>query len=366
MAQKITLCFSGDVMTGRGVDQILPHPSSPVLYESYVKDARHYVELAEKVNGPIPRPVTYDYPWGDTLKHMKDADVRIINLETSITYSEAYVDKGINYRMHPKNIPCLTEADIDCCVLANNHVMDWGTAGLLETLETLKMVGIGYSGAGRDRTEASAPAIIEMGGNGRVLVFSFGCTSSGILQYWKATENSSGVNVLDDFSMETVERINQLVTTYKQPNDVVVASIHWGGNWGYEIPLTHRYFAYHLIDQAQIDIIHGHSSHHFLGIEVYKQKPILFGCGDLLNDYEGISGHESYKAQLGFLYFVEVTTTGELTSLQLVPTEIKKLHLKWPNKKDRRWMQKVLKRECKQFGAQVNLVDNGSFFLGWT
>lgn len=365
MAQKITLCFSGDVMTGRGVDQILSHPSNPVLYESYVKDARHYVQLAEKVNGPIHFPVSYNYLWGDALKPMKNADVRIINLETSITYSETYVDKGINYRMHPENIPCLTEADIDCCVLANNHVMDWGTAGLLETLETIKKVGIGYSGAGRDSTEASAPYSIEVVGKGRVLVFSFGCTSSGIPQRWKATKNNPGVNVLDDLSMETVERIKQLVTKYKQPNDVVVVSIHWGNNWGYEIPLAHRSFAYNLIDQAQVAIIHGHSSHHFLGIEVYKQKPIIYGCGDLLNDYEGISGHESYKAQLGFLYFVEVNGAGELISLQLMPTEVKKLQLKRPNKKERSWMKKVMNRECKQFGTEVNLADNGSFILGW-
>ncbi len=124
MDQELTLFLSGDVMTGRGIDQILPHSSNPILYESYGKDARHYVELAEQVNGPIDYPVADTYLWGDALKPMKDADVRIINLETSITYSENYIDKGINYRMHPTNTAILTAGKIDLVTLANNHILD--------------------------------------------------------------------------------------------------------------------------------------------------------------------------------------------------------------------------------------------------
>ncbi len=366
MDQGLTLFLSGDVMTGRGVDQILPHPSGPILYESYVKDARHYVELAEQVNGPIDRPVGYTYLWGDALELMRKADARIINLETSVTYSDHYMDKGINYRMHPENIPCLTVAHIDCCVLANNHVLDWGQEGLLETLETLEKVGIHHPGAGRDSNEAKAPAVIKVGGKGRVLVFSFGLTSSGIPRDWKATANAPGLNLLDNLSAETVKQISLQITNYKQPEDVVVASIHWGGNWGYEIPMAHREFAHNLIDLARVDVVHGHSSHHFLGIEVYKRKPIIYGCGDLLSDYEGISGHESYKAHLGFLYFVTFDfTNGHLVSLKLVPTEVKKLQLTQPDKKDRKWVQKVLNRECAQFGNKVKLENVNTLSLIW-
>ena len=49
----ITLFMGGDVMTGRGIDQVLPYPGDPRLYEPYVKDAKDYVVLAEVVNGPI-------------------------------------------------------------------------------------------------------------------------------------------------------------------------------------------------------------------------------------------------------------------------------------------------------------------------
>src|SRR5687768_12386434 len=118
-----TLFLCGDVMLGRGIDQILPHPGDPQLYESHVKSAATYVELAERTKGPIPKPVDFRYVWGDALAELQRAqpDARIINLETSITRSTDPAPKGINYKMSPDNTPCLTAADIDCCVLANNH-----------------------------------------------------------------------------------------------------------------------------------------------------------------------------------------------------------------------------------------------------
>ena len=133
--RPVTIFLCGDVMTGRGIDQILPHPSPPRIYEACVTDARTYVQLAEEVNGPIPRPVEFSYIWGDALAELRQAapDARIINLETSVTRSEQAWPKGINYRMHPDNIGCLTVAGIDVCVLANNHVLDYGYSGLIET-----------------------------------------------------------------------------------------------------------------------------------------------------------------------------------------------------------------------------------------
>lgn len=73
----------------------------------------------------------------------------------------------------------------------------------------------------------------------------------------------------------------------RRPGDRVVLSLHWCGNWGYEIAREHRDFAHAVIDEAGIDLLHGHSSHHPMGIELYHGKAILYGCGDFLNDYEG-------------------------------------------------------------------------------
>ena len=201
--QTITLFLCGDVMTGRGIDQILPNPVHPQIYEAYMTSARGYVKLAEKVNGPIPKPVDFPYIWGDALEELQitNPDARIINLETAVTIrSELWAGKGINYRMHPRNIPCITAAKIDCCVLANNHVLDWGYAGLTETLTTLASTNLKATGAGRNLLEAEAPAIIEVAGKGRVLVFGFGDESSGIPRLCEARSHRPGVNLLPDLS----------------------------------------------------------------------------------------------------------------------------------------------------------------------
>ena len=140
-------------MTGRGIDQALPHPVNPVLYEPYVRDAREYVHLAEKAHAPIPRPLSFDYIWGDALQELERAEVdfRIVNLETAVTSAETpWPGKGIHYRMHPQNIGCLSVAHISACALANNHVLDWGYDGLSETRLSLDAAGVAHSGAGND------------------------------------------------------------------------------------------------------------------------------------------------------------------------------------------------------------------------
>ncbi len=129
MAGAPVLFACGDVMTGRGVDQILPHPGGARLRERYVDDARAYVRLAEQVNGPILRPVSFAWPWGDALSIL-DAmapDVRLVNLETAVTRQADFAPgKAVHYRMSPRNLPCVAAARPDVCALANNHVLDFG------------------------------------------------------------------------------------------------------------------------------------------------------------------------------------------------------------------------------------------------
>ena len=223
----ITLFVCGDVMTGRGIDQILPHPSDPAIHEGYMKDPRGYVDLAEKVNGQIPRSVGPTYIWGETLEELERAapHLRIINLEMSITRSEDYwKGKGVHYRMHPENIDCITAAKVDVCSLANNHVLDWGYAGLRETLETLRRAQIEPIGAGKDRNEAESPVVVDMKGKGRLVLFAFGSPTSGIPLKWAASENKPGINMIREFSKDAVERIRKQVQQVKQNRDIVVLS----------------------------------------------------------------------------------------------------------------------------------------------
>jgi poly-gamma-glutamate capsule biosynthesis protein CapA/YwtB (metallophosphatase superfamily) len=207
-------------MTGRGVDQVLPHPGDPRIQEPQVRSAETYVQLAEQASGRIPRPVDFSYIWGDALQELasRRPGVRIVNFETTITRSDDYwKGKGIHYRMHPDNVPCITAAHIDCCVLANNHALDYGDAGLLETVDTLKTTGVRIAGAGRNLAEARAPAVIEVPSKGRVIVFGFGTETSGILPGWAATDDRPGVNFLTNLSDDTIDRIGDMVRSIKRP-----------------------------------------------------------------------------------------------------------------------------------------------------
>ncbi len=367
--RPIKIFLAGDVMTGRGIDQILPHPGDPVIYESYMKDARGYVKIAEEVNGPIGYPVSYSYIWGDALKEFSQEapDIRIINLETSVTRSDDYwKSKGINYRMHPGNIYSFTAAGIDVCSLANNHVMDWGYSGLLETLETIKQADIKIAGAGRDLFQARAPAMTEIPGKGRVIVFALGHGSSGIPSSWRATENRPGINLVRDLNTESLREIRDQIRTVKRKNDIIVVSIHWGSNWGYNIPRKHRNFAHGLIDEAGVDIIHGHSSHHVKAIEVYRHKLILYGCGDFLNDYEGISGHEEFRGDLALMYFATVDpTTGKLLALHMTPTRTRRFQITRASRNDAVWLTDTLNKEGISFGVQIKLTKDNRLRLKW-
>lgn len=327
-----------------------------------MRSAAGYVELAEQINGPIPKPVDFAYIWGDALDELERLrpDARIINQETAITASDDYWrGKGINYRMHPENVPCLSAAGLDCCTLANNHVLDWSHAGLIDTLETLRTARIASAGAGRNIREAEAPAVLEIAGKGRVLVFAFGSDTSGIPWEWAATENRPGVNLLPDLTESTARRIGARVHEVKRPGDIVVASIHWGGNWGYAIPREQGAFAHALIDTAGVDIVHGHSSHHPKGIEVHDGRPIFYGCGDFLNDYEGISGYEVFRDDLALMYFVSMNpSTGRLAGLRMCPMQIRRFRANRASRQDAVWLRDTLNREGLGLGTQVTLHEN--------
>jgi poly-gamma-glutamate synthesis protein (capsule biosynthesis protein) len=361
----VTLFLCGDVMTARGIDQVLPHPGDPELREPVATSARQYVALAEQASGPIPRPVDFAYPWGAALQELERVrpDVRIVNLETSVTRSGAWADKSIHYRMHPENVPVLTAAGIDCCVLANNHVLDLGPGGLVETLDTLQRAGLATSGAGRDRAEAEAPAILDLGAGRRVLIFSFGSVTSGIPREWSAAEDAPGISLLEGTDVRSIAARVQAI---RRPGDLVVASIHWGGNWGYEIPDRQRSLAHALVEQAGVDLLHGHSSHHFKAVELHQGRPILYGCGDFLNDYEGIGGREAFRAELALMYFATLDVAArKLERLEVVPLRIVRLRLERPSPEDARWVRERLDRECRRFGVRVGPNPAGGLDLTW-
>lgn len=360
----VTVFVSGDVMTGRGVDQILPHPGDPRLWEPSVRDARAYVEMAEQVNGPIPWPVDACWPWGDALQMLDEVspDVRLINLETSVTRSDdAVAGKPVCYRMSPDNVGSVAAARPDACVLANNHVLDFGYRGLVETLDTLTAAGTRPVGAGRDADEAARPATVTVDGGHRVAVFSFGHRSSGIPDSWAATRGGGGVALLPDLSDATADAVAHRMAQHGA--DITVASVHWGSNWGYEVPADHVRFGHRLVDGG-VDVVHGHSSHHPRPVEVYRGGLILYGCGDLVDDYEGIGGHERYRDDLRLLYFASLEpATGRLSRLAMVPLQVYRMRLRHPSAADSEWLRGTVDRISRPFGSRVDLGADGMLHL---
>lgn len=358
---ELTLFFCGDVMTGRGVDQILIHPSHPDLHEGYLQSALDYVRLAEERYGPISRPVPDSYIWGDSLSDFQllKPQVRIVNLETSVTTSNEWEDKGINYRMHPDNISVLKAAGIDLCILANNHTLDWGRAGLVETLQALHGAAIEVIGAGLNQEQAQRPAIFELQGGGRLLVFAGASLTSGVPEHWRALSETAGVNLLMDLSEESLKQVAQNIQRWKRQKDRVLFSIHWGDNWGYEAAKEQRWFAHALIDRAGVDLVYGHSAHHVKGLELHRNKLIVYGCGDFINDYEGIRGHEKYRGDLSLMFFPSLDEDGTLLRLVVVPLQIRKLQLHHASLHDKYWLLQTLNRESRGLAGGLQINDQG-------
>ncbi len=354
---RLRLFFAGDVMTGRGIDQVLPYPSDPVLFENFVRDAREYVRLAERANGPIPKPVAYDYIWGAALDKWQayGPDLKFINLETSITTSDYYWrSKGIHYRMHPANVPCITAAQPDCCMLANNHVLDWGYSGLMETLTSLHAAGLRFAGAGANLDEAARAVRLPVPGKADVLVYGFADAHSGVPKQWAATNNRGGVNRLHELSDRTAKRVAAAIAAERRDGDIVIVSIHWGGNWGYSVPPAQRRFAHGLIDSGVVDVVYGHSSHHAKAIECYEGKLIIYGAGDFITDYEGIGGHEHYRPWLSPMYFVDLASdTGRLERLHIVPLQLRRFQLTTATAADSQWLCERLNESSREFDTVI-------------
>ena len=342
---RIVLLLAGNVMTGRGIDQILMQPGDPELNEPLVRDAREYVHLAEAANGPIALSAAADYIWGDALAEMDGAgaDLRIVNLETAITADgDPWPAKGVRLRMNPANIDCLLAARIDACAMANDHALDWDRAGLNDTMQTLRASGVQFAGAGADSNEAWAPARLPLPGRGQLMLFSFAAKSSGVPSGWSSGTRRAGIALLPDLSVATAGQLTEDIVSRRGPDDRVVVSIHWGDNWGLGVPQAHRDFAHRLIDSRAVDVVHGHSSHHPLPVEVYRSKLIIYGCGDLINDCEGTAEHGSLRGDVGCLYIVTLRSgSGRLDTLDIVPMQTRQFRLGTADAAAQEWIGQV-------------------------
>ena len=280
------LLFVGDVMLGREVNTILKAEPST-------------------------------YPWGDTLPLFQEADVRLCNLECAIS------DRGtpwsatlkvFHFRSDAKNVAVLHAAQIDAVSLANNHVLDFSYEGLFDTLHHLEQAGIRFAGAGATLKEASDPIIWEV--QGKKLGF-IAITDNE--PSWAASGEHPGVwYVPIRVQGKQAQHLFEVVQRTKAEVACLIVSVHWGPNWGSTPPPEHRLFAHALIDYGA-DIIFGHSCHVVRGIEVYQDKPILYGTGNFIDDY---AVDEVERNDQSFLFLIELNGT-TISRLLLYPTVIR-------------------------------------------
>jgi poly-gamma-glutamate synthesis protein (capsule biosynthesis protein) len=203
--------------------------------------------------------------------------------------------------------------------------------------------------------------VFDLPDGGRLLLFAAADEASGVPRRWRATRGERGVHLLDETSARGAGDLARRIAAQRRPGDTVIVSLHWGGNWGYAIGREERALAHALVE-AGADLVHGHSSHHARGFEVHRGRLVLYGCGDFINDYEGIGGHESYRGDLAVAYFVRLAG-GRLAELALVPFRSRRLSLRRASAADAGWLLETLNRECRPFGVTLQLAGDGSLQL---
>jgi poly-gamma-glutamate synthesis protein (capsule biosynthesis protein) len=314
------LVFLGDVMLGRLVNQALKH---------------------------LPP----EYPWGDTLPVLRQADCRFINLECALSdWGEPERGKVFCFRTDAKNVEVLRVARIDAVSLANNHVLDYGDLGLRETLRHLDAAGIQHAGAGSAAEDAQRPAWLTLD----ALRIAFLAATDNQPE-WEATPTRPGVFYTPiDPTDERFQQLLVLVGQARAEADLVVVSLHWGPNWSYHPLPEHPLAAHRLIDSGA-DIVFGHSPHIVRGIERYRNRPIFYSCGDFVDDY---AIDQAERNDESFVFRVHVAGT-EPIRLTLLPTVIDAYQARLAAGKRRDKLCDLMASLCHQLDTQTRRTPTG-------
>lgn len=284
-----------------------------------------------------------EYPWGDTLPILRQADVRVCNLECAISddgipWSET--PKAFHFRSDSKNVGSLLAAGVNLVSLANNHVLDYGYEGLADTLEILDRSGIKHAGAGRSLQEAETAATLEVRG-----------TKLGMIAFtdnqpeWEAAPDRPGTFYVPiELKDERAKHLLELVAKTKRSVDMLIVSAHWGPNWGYAPPPDHIPFAHALVE-AGAGVVFGHSGHVFRGIEVHKNRPILYCTGDFVDDYAVDLVERNDESFI----FVLQEDRNNIGRLRLYPTKIRGCQARLARGFEMRVIADKMQRLCAGF-----------------
>lgn len=292
-----------------------------------------------------------EFPWGDTLPLLRSADVLVGNLEFVLADDgRPWPGKTFHFRADPEAVACLEAAGFALVSVANNHVLDFGADAAMATLATLAERGIRFAGAGPDAETARRPAVIRHDG-----------LTIGMLAFtdnepdWEAGPASPGVRhvPVDPEDSRAVDLL-AAVARERKLLDLLIVSAHWGGNWGVDVPRSHRRFGRALVD-AGADVVFGHSPHIVRGIEVYRGRPILYGTGDFVDDYAVDPIERNDRSFVFVLRIEEAVPTG----LHLHPTEIVDFHARLADRHAAEIAHEMAER-CAALGTRAVWDDDGA------
>lgn len=204
---------------------------------------------------------------------MAQAKYRIVNLECPLTGSGQAIQKtGPLLKGNPNSVNLLRDMGVDLCNLANNHIMDYGVAGIEETMGALQRRGIDTVGV--TKTLDSEP-VIRMINGVRVAFVSF-------------TENEFSTLPLDQWQASQMDPYVQLrqIRVAKEHSDFVLVQYHGGAEqYPYPSPGQKKY-AHYLVELGA-DMVVCHHSHCFSGFEVFRNKPVFYGLGNFCFPLDG-------------------------------------------------------------------------------
>lgn len=247
------LALVGDVMLGRRVNAVLKHEPPA-------------------------------FPWGDVLPVLRSADWRGCNLECVISdrVPARLPEKTFHFRSDARNVSVLEAAGINAVSNANNHSLDFGVDAMPDMLALLDRAGIAHAGAGANSEEAARPAFCTTPRGTRIAMLA--CTDNE--PDWAAAEATPGVwhVPIDPDHPSMLALVDQVRRLRPALADVVIVSLHWGGNWGFEPPPAHRRVARALIGSGA-DVVFGHSCHVLRGVEVLGRGLVIYSAGDFVDDY---------------------------------------------------------------------------------
>ena len=287
----------------------------------------------------------YSYPWGNILSLLSSTDLNLVNLETTLTTSIDVVPKTFNFKADPDKVQTLQIGNIHAVNIANNHILDFGESGLIETIQTLNYAGIAHVGAGINIQEAKRPIIYAKNGI-RIGIIGY----ADYPQEWAATDTKPGINYIQ---IGDVSPIKKDIADIRKKVDLLILSIHWGPNMRQRPTQEFRDFAHAIID-AGVDILHGHSAHVFQGIEQYGDGLILYDTGDFVDDYA-----VTQSLRNDWALFFEITAEKKdakvkIKQLKLVPLFISNMQV---NKAEGLTAAKILEK-IRLLSQEFNTIIN--------